>query len=304
MSSVSIPGKVMLSGEYAVLHGGTAALAHVPRLLHLRAVDGAPAGPYPHVVQAALDVGIPEVAAFERGHSPLALQLDASAFYTKDPEGRRVKLGLGLSAAEAVGTVALRYARAGLEWTEQRGEVARYALEAHSTAQAGAGSGSDVAACASAGAVLCRLREGGLRVRGVVADKPVVPLALCWSGVAADTRRLVSVFERWAGENAPAPDVAAALQELLAASEEIAPAWFEASPAELFALIDRFDAALTACATAAGLPYALPAHTRLAAWAKRHDGRAKPTGAGGGDMILLAGELPLEQLRGLVIVLS
>ena len=33
MTSVRIPGKVMLSGEYAVLYGGTAAMAPVPRFL-------------------------------------------------------------------------------------------------------------------------------------------------------------------------------------------------------------------------------------------------------------------------------
>jgi mevalonate kinase len=45
------------------------------------------------------------------------------------------------------------------------------------------------------------------------------------------------------------------------------------------------------------MAYMLPVHARYEEWARRHGGRAKPTGAGGGDMILLVGELPLAQLN-------
>ena len=53
----------------------------------------------------------------------------------------------------------------------------------------------------------------------------------------------------------------------------------------------------------AGISYFMPVHTQLDAWARRHGGRCKPTGAGGGDMVLMAGELPLDQLPRLCIPL-
>lgn len=327
---VSIPGKVMLSGEYAVLHGGIAALLQVPQQLHLVQCAAEPEQGYPRAAQAGRRIRIRELADYEQAHSLPHFTLDDSAFYTAAADGRRSKLGLGLSAAEVVGAIALRYAVAGLDWTSQRGAVLQYAITAHREAQGGAGSGADVAACASATPVLCSLREGELQVRALPATaRPVVPLALYWSGVAADTRQLVETFERWVrGEqrdvdftlpvdNGPFPaqrgaavhepaelarlaDTPGLLRELVTASDALAPAWFSAPPSELLALLDRFDAAIAPCSVASGLVYTLPVHARLSAWAKRHGGRAKPTGAGGGDMVLLIGDLPLDKLQGLI----
>ncbi len=332
--TLSVPGKVMLSGEYAVLHGGTAAMLQVPQRLHLTLCAAEPPGGYPAAAQAARRIRIRELAEFEQAHSLPHFTLDSSEFYAEAADGQRTKLGLGLSAAEAVGAVAMRYLVAGRDWTQERIEVVQHAVIAHREAQGGAGSGADVVACASSCAVLCSVHEEQLQIRTLpVETKPVVPLALFWSGVAADTRQLVGTFERWVrgekrdvdyplpgdddpflaqhpaaamppAEAARLADTPGLLRELVWASEALAPAWFAAQPGELFALLDRFDAALASCCVAAGLVYSLPLHARLSAWARRHGGRAKPTGAGGGDMVLLIGDLPLAKLQGLVFPLG
>jgi phosphomevalonate kinase len=332
--AVSIPGKVMLSGEYAALHGGTAAMLHVPQRLHLALSEVEPEGGYPPAAKAARRIRIGALADYEQAHGLPHFTLDAREFYTAAVDGGRAKLGLGLSAAEAVGAIAMRYFAAGLEWTQQRAQVLQSAVAAHSEAQGGVGSGADVVACASAGPVLCSVRDELLHITALAQTaRPGVPLALFWSGVAADTRQLVGAFERWVrGEKRdvdyPLPgdddpflaqhpsaaippaeserlaDTPGLLRELVRASEALAPAWFSAAPDELFALLDRFDAALSSCCVAAGLVYNLPVHSRLGAWAKRHGGRAKPTGAGGGDMVLLIGDLPLEKLQGVVVPLG
>lgn len=337
--TIDIPGKVMLSGEYAVLCGGRAVLLHAPRRLYLEPCTAPPKPNYPPMAHAARRIRIRELEEYERQHGLPHFTLDDREFYAEYPEGRRNKLGLGLSAAEAVGAVALRFSAAGLEWTQHRALVLQYALAAHLEISHG-GSGADVAACASESPVECVLNADGLHVTPLTAEaRPAVPLALYWSGTPADTRQLVSVFSRWvrgeehdvdhpipgdddpyvaqrqlhtaatpdtlpADTKSPAADSVRLLPELIAAANALAPAWFSAQPGELFALLDRFDAAMAACATAAGLAYTLPVHSRLHAWAKRHGGRAKPTGAGGGDMVLLIGELPLAQLQGLVIQLD
>jgi phosphomevalonate kinase len=212
------------------------------------------------------------------------------------------KLGLGLSAAEAVATLALRYECVGISWEEQRAKVLEDAMTAHRRAQGGAGSGADVAACASPGPVRFCNREGEIRITPLDDAKCAVPLHLLWTGVSANTRELVRLFQAWAGQEGAA--VEAKLTKLHAASEELSQAWFQAAPPALFEQMDRFDTAIRECTEEAGVPYMLPVHARMAIWARRHGGRAKPTGAGGGDMILLAGELPLDQLKGLVIPLS
>lgn len=338
LMSISIPGKVMLSGEYAVLYGGAAVLVHAPCRLHLEPSAEEPAQGYPPAAHAARRIRIRELEDHERQHGLPHFALNDNEFFAQNADGRRSKLGLGLSAAEAVGAVAMRYGAAGLDWTQHRAEVLQYALAAHRVVSGG-GSGADVAACASAGPVECALEDGSLRVRPLAGEAtPAVPLALYWSGVAADTRQLVGIFQRWVsgaprdvdhpipGDDDPyvlqqqsltetksaeasksrftsGADSASLLRELVAFADALAPAWFDAPPGELLALLDRFEEAISACAVAAGLPYTLPVHSRLSAWARRHGGRAKPTGAGGGDMVLLVGELPLAQLQGLVLPL-
>jgi mevalonate kinase len=85
-------------------------------------------------------------------------------------------------------------------------------------------------------------------------------------------------------------------------SDELAQRWFSSHLSELIELIDEHAALMDEISAAAGLSYRMPAHARLEAWARRHGGRAKPTGAGGGDMVLLVGELPLQQLGELEII--
>ena len=51
------------------------------------------------------------------------------------------------------------------------------------------------------------------------------------------------------------------------------------------------------CAKLARLPWRISEHEELEEWALEHGGRAKPTGAGGGDLVLLVGDLPLKELK-------
>ena len=47
----------------------------------------------------------------------------------------------------------------------------------------------------------------------------------------------------------------------------------------------------------AKMPYKLPIHHEVEEWARSNGGFAKPTGAGGGDMIMLVGDLPYDELE-------
>jgi mevalonate kinase len=60
MTNVNIPGKVMLSGEYAVLYGGTSVLVPVPRYMKFEESEFPPENPYTKVVQEALKISIDE----------------------------------------------------------------------------------------------------------------------------------------------------------------------------------------------------------------------------------------------------
>lgn len=300
MSSVQVrvPGKVMLSGEYAVLHGGTAVLATVDRWLTLTEAES-PLESTP-VVDEAFKEPIPELEAHEKKSPLKGLAVDRSEFIAEDPYGDSVKLGIGSSAAEAVGTIALRFERAGMNWRENRRRIAELADTAHNRAQGGRGSGADVWASALQQPISFRLGLSGPEA-DQVADlaSPTTPLTLLWTGEPADTRELVGTFESWLDRDSLADGL---LARLVDASEELAPLWFGSNAGTLYAGLDQFTARMRECADAAGLPWMLPLHEELMEWAEENGGRAKPTGAGGGDLILLAGELPFAELESYLLI--
>lgn len=302
MDTVRIPGKVMLSGEYAVLDGATAVLLPVQRWLNASRAADAPAAGYSPVVEAARAIDIAAVADHEAGAGVPHVRFDRSELVEREPDGRETKLGLGMSAAEAVATIALRYECAGLPWLSSWREVARWAMAAHRSAQQGIGSGADIAACAYGRPLRYRLQGEGFAIEDLPAPAAgqQVPLHLVWTGQPADTRDQVRRYLAWRDKRGA--DDQALQARLLKASSELAQGWFNAAREELHAALDWHSAVMDEVAAAAGLSYRLPVHARLEAWARRHGGRAKPTGAGAGDMVLLIGDLPLKQMGEMLII--
>ncbi len=302
-NSVRIPGKVMLSGEYAVLHGGSAVLCPVPRFLEISEVQYPPITPYPRAVQEALRYPIRGLDDFEDQFGTPYLLVDRSELLELNDRKEVTKLGLGSSAAEAVGTIVLRYKRAGIPWSQNRSEIARSAVESHRQAQGGRGSGADVAACALGEPVRFTREKDKYSIELIRHSKTNynIPLHLVWSRYAANTRDLVDMYEEWRKKDKSSKLLVSKLVEL---SNNLARSWFIVSQPELFELIDQFNMIMQETTDAAGMPYKLPIHEELEAWALSYGGRAKPTGAGGGDMILLIGNLPLNHLDELIIPLD
>ncbi len=284
----------MLSGEYAVLHGGTAVLIPVPRYLTISEAQSTDPDQQSPVIRAALDFPLEETEEFEQEHCLPGASIDRSEFFSKDVDGNLVKLGLGLSATEAVGIIALRFERAGLDWSENRETIATHADKVHRKVQSGIGSGADIAVCAYREPISFKKDPDSCTIRPIQKPEHNIPLHLTWTGKPADTRQLVRDFDTWLSCGEPA--AADLLFDLVESSHEIADAWFQSSVDALLACLDRFCSALQECMDAANIPHRLPIHGKLESWAKKHGGRAKPTGAGGGDMILLVGNLPVNEL--------
>jgi phosphomevalonate kinase len=294
----------MLSGEYSVLYGGAAVLIPVPRYLVLTRSETPPDEPYRKMISEAREYPIPELDTHESVHGVPHMSVDYSQFYIVDETGTSLKLGLGSSSAEAVGAIALRYECAGISWQDRLTDVAQHAFRAHKQAQGGKGSGADVVACSYQVPIRYRMQGNSFDVVPVKRSERLgqIPLALVYSGVPADTRILMGRFESWI--NHGGSEVEVHLKKLISASEVVANAWFWSPPEKLFEAVDAFNETLRVCAEDAPLPYILPVHEKLEAWALQHGGRAKPTGAGGGDLILLMGDLPYDQLDMPLIPLS
>ena len=301
MRTVRVPGKVMLSGEYAVLHGGTAILVPVPRYLTVTEAQSTDPERQSPVIRAALDFPLEETDEFEREHCLSGVSIDHSEFFGKDADGNLVKLGLGSSAAEAVGIIALRFERSGLSWSENRDTIAAHADEVHRKVQGGIGSGADIAVCAYREPISFRRNQGPCTTTPIQEPKYKIPMHLAWTGIPADTRRMVKDFDMWLSRRESA--AADLVSNLVESSHEIADVWFQSPVDVLFARLDRFCSALQQCMDAANISHRLPIHDKLESWAKGYGGRAKPTGAGGGDMILLVGDLPVNELDMMVIAI-
>jgi mevalonate kinase len=289
MITIQVPGKVMLSGEYAVLYGGTAVLMPVSRYLRLSDSKADDNSDYSPMIKAALDYHIVELVDYESSHGKPTIAIDSSEFFGVGADGKKIKLGLGLSAAEAVGVIALRFESAGQDWTKIRPLVCEYADAVHRKVQRGLGSGADVAVCALGEPI--RFRRFGDRPRVEPIDiNQKIPLRLVWTGTSADTREMVADFDDWLkreGEKAEKM-----LLMLIESSRRLADSWFDEPVDMLFENLDIYASIMTEIAGQADIQYSLPIHNEIAQWAGHHGGRAKPAGAGGGDMVLLIGDLP------------
>jgi phosphomevalonate kinase len=258
------PGKVVISGAYAVLDGAPAIVAAVDR--YAIADSARPSNFVSDEVRAALG---------ER----TAPHIDASALR----HGQR-KLGLGSSAAILVASLsALELERdPELEHLDLVGRVIEPALAAHARAQAG-GSGIDVAASAYGGVILARRVATGLEVSsfGLPAGLEVTVLALgnaaSTPGLIARVRALESaapaLYERLMGAQAEAAERAAHALEIADAS------------GLLRALGDQ-GLALRELGRAAGAPIVTPEIEQLREHAAAVGAAALPAGAGGGDIAL------------------
>jgi phosphomevalonate kinase len=308
MAEASAPGKLVIAGEYAVLHGAPAiAVTVAPRA---RAVIARLGGGHSQIIGEegagqwkftwagghvpVWDVVPPDgrgrileclmAVLTERGVLPselpaVSITLDSSGFYRGSGDSRR-KLGLGSSAAV---TVALAGALL-QEFSPQTlhaSQVVEICLEAHRRLQGGAGSGVDIAAAAAGGVIslVCE-PEGATRWEQERFPSGLHWLAL-WTGYSASTTAMLETFQ---GFRETQPRLFAAhLGDLLAVSQAAHGAWDRADIANLLCALAAYDAALRRLDRDAGIGIYSPAHHRLAELARRNGAIYKTSGAGGGD---------------------
>ncbi|HEX9105283.1 MAG TPA: hypothetical protein VF997_23895 [Polyangia bacterium] len=266
--TVRAPGKAILSGEYAVLHGAPAIAVAVDRDVIAR--EGEPAdGVESPFVRAAK-----EYAGKNGGAKLGPVRVDSSALYENGD-----KLGLGSSAAVTTAVVGLAMATA--ERTLEPRVLFAIADAAHAEAQGTRGSGVDVACSVYGGAIRFVRKNGDVDVRAI--DLPDgVRLTFIWAGQPASTAALIGRVKALA-ESAPSrPE--AAIRSLVSHAHAFSSAVTANDPDGLIRAADAYGNAMAALGDAAGSEIVTRPHTQLAALARRHGGAAKPSGAGGGDL--------------------
>jgi phosphomevalonate kinase len=271
------PGKLVLSGAYAVLQGAPAIVSAVDRF-----VEADTSRPAERVT--------PEVAAALEGEA--APYFDASALR----EGP-YKLGLGSSAAILVASLAaLALARRGesaagslpLSDRELESAVLLPALAAHARAQGG-GSGIDVAAAARGGTLVFTRGADAPELRSVTLPAGL-RIETWWSGEPAVTASLVGLVRALGARDAA--QHAALLGAQADASHAAARAVAAGDAAGFIAALAAQGRALRALGDAAGANIVTAAAAALAAEAEQERATALPSGAGGGDVLIFVGLAP------------
>ena len=286
------PGKVVLSGEYAVLDGAPAIALAVDRRAQV-AIRQRDRGPH--------RVDTPGLAPAERRFTvrsgafdwqddlppwelleccwraagvevpgPLAMRLDTRAF--RDPCSGR-KIGVGSSAALA-SALSIALCAMGADERDPR----QIAMRAHHNFQHGKGSGVDVATSFSGGVVEFRMGEPNGRRQ---AWPDGLHYAILWSGVEVDTAARIA---RLAGA-----EVHRSRQALAEAAAAVVAAWRNSAPAAVLDSLVAYVVTLERFSTDHALGIFDAGHAALVGMARRDGLVYKPCGAGGGDIGIVLG---------------
>jgi phosphomevalonate kinase len=263
------PGKLVLTGAYAVLEGAPAIVAAVNRYA---VADSS------RIMEDPTD----EVRAAMTEDEPVP-QADASEL--RDAAG--CKLGLGSSAAVLVASLAARALARGEDVRDGavRARLFAAARKAHALAQSG-GSGVDVAASVYGGVLRYTVGDGQPEIRPV-ALPPSLVLQVYFGGSSARTS---SMRERIAAARVDRSRELSPIARGMAETAARAADAIESGDAPGFVRLAReYGSLLDSLGRAANAPVVLQAHAELAADAGREDAAFLPSGAGGGDVAVWLG---------------
>lgn len=289
--AVSVPGKLFLLGEYAVLSGGPALLSAVDRRIHVRHKPE-PTSYRILGAEFADPRSLPElVAKTLREQSGLeispdfidSLEVDVSEFYHQGQ-----KLGIGSSAAS---TVALIKAMApDLSVDRQFG----LAFIAHKALQGGRGSGADVALSAYGGRIIFRGSQNGAELPQITPISLPFPVQIyaVWTGTPAHSVSFIDGVRRTRDRNPSAVDDI--YQAIAESAEAGIQALVDQDSLRFLSALEEGDELMDRLGTLCDLPIITDTHRELRQLARASGFVTKPSGAGGGDFSLIAGPLGEE----------
>jgi phosphomevalonate kinase len=269
----SAPGKLMVSGEYAVLDGAVAIVASADLRVKVRWVDDD--ATLPPEARATRELAERELGAIEG-----SLALDAS-----DLRKAGKKLGLGSSAAASAAVAGAILATHGhdLKDASVQQHALKLALAGHK-AIAPEGSGADVAASSLGGFVRFRLEHGEFAEATRVNFPSAIQARVVWTGKEARTSEFVRAVRAFEARDGQA--YAQLRGELHDQAARFASAIAAGNVPEIIAATSAYGLAMGQLGRSAGVDIVTRELAQVAVLAGEHAGAAKPSGAGGGDVAI------------------
>lgn len=309
----SVPGKLVLLGEYALLEGAPALVAAVNRLVNIEMRSGTRGREnsvnITHLKTGRIPVGpggmLPGIAKYSKQRTAqiraistllessqmlasvhhktgggFDLTIDAGSFFSD----HGIKLGLGSSAAITVAISGLA------EFLKQNalihpGQLVYRSIRAHRSLQSEMGSGIDVAASAMGGILKYqadRLNENSLPNLTRLRPLSGVYIDAVWTGQSASTSSFLLGMTGFKAREPEAHRVI--MRRLTEACRKGVGAYQENLKGRFLKAIDEFSQGLIELSVQSDLPIFSPVHHKLARIAHARGGIYKPSGAGGGDM--------------------
>lgn len=283
MKTVVAPGKMVLTGAYAVLEGAPAIVIAVDRYAKADPARVAES-PSAEVLDALGDTPPPSC--------------DASALYH---EGS--KLGLGSSAAVLVASLGADAAKRGLDPSDPdvRSRIFRRARESHARVQGG-GSGVDIAASTYGGVLRYTLHANRPWILESTLPEGLV-ISGFFSGKSARTSDLLAQVAQLKERD---PEAHSRVFGNLGYAAELAAKLMESgSVREFVGAVGLFLESLEELGELAEAPIVPLTFKRLAIIAAEEGGVFLPSGAGGGDVgVFLGATEPSENFRSRAKVLG
>jgi len=312
---VRVPGKVVLIGEYVVIEGAPAVVMAVDRYARVRIepcspgacrFDPSQAGVAPLAFRlranGAVEFSGPlapdlarsaalldRLARFHRRHHdrlvPFRVAVDTRPLHDRQTG---IKLGLGSSAAVAVGLDrGLRELLGGV--AEAPRDTLCRLLPVYRLGQGDRGSGIDLAAALYGGVVRFQWCSGEVRIAPVDLPERLL-LDFVWTGRPASTGAYLERYANWCAER---PDESTRLREAMAATARAAEQALVRNDADaVLVSMQRYGGQMATMGRRMGADLLGGVHGAVRDRAEALGLAYKPTGAGGGDLGVIAGTDP------------
>lgn len=279
-STARAPGKVMLAGEYAVLEGAPAVVMAVDRYARAVADHESALSEKDGWLTPELDATLRRARTEGLIGATVSARVKPGSLF----DGER-KLGLGSSAAMCVAGLFAALRASGHDDADEgiRARATQLALDGHREAQGG-GSGMDVYASAL-GSVFCTAISNGKATSIERLSWPSRAVwRVLWTGEPVSTKAFVARVKELA--SSARDEHRALIARIREASESFVRALQTNDAGVLVSIVREHGAAMDALGARAGVAIVTDAMRALMNRASELGCAVKPSGAGGGDIVL------------------